>query len=257
MLDRENVVRQELFADQLRVGLDCAVGVGGDDVPGQRVVPVQPAQQRREPGDLAGFRAGHMPGQHGPGAVGGGGQQVRDEAVRPGRAAHGLAVHRDSGQPSRPGQGKHGRARARAAGQARPGAARQRLRAQRREDPHHRLRMRRHPHPQRVLPGPGRGQHLLRRRVHPRGHVLHRGVPAQHRPGAQRQHRRQRVPDPARVPRITHRREALQQVPARRRRQRRGPAGKLPRGLRRQGFRSGGGHGHGRLDGQRDLRQGK
>ena len=40
-LDREDVVREELPADELGVGLDGVPCVGGDDVPGQRVVLVQ------------------------------------------------------------------------------------------------------------------------------------------------------------------------------------------------------------------------
>ena len=64
-----------------------------------------------------------------------------------------------------------------ATGQVRPGMARQRLCAQPGEDPHHRLRVRRHAHPEGVPPGPARGQHLLRRGVHPRGHILDRRVP--------------------------------------------------------------------------------
>jgi hypothetical protein len=170
-------------------------GVGDDDVPGQEVVLVQLPQQRRELGDLAGFRADEPLGEHGPGAVGDGGQQVRDEAVVPGRAADRLAVHRDRGQPARPGHGKGHGAGVRAAGQVRPGMMRDALRAQRGEQPHHGLRVRRHPRAQRVPPGPGRGQHLLRGGVHPRGHVLDRGVPAQHRRRAQRQHAGKGVPD--------------------------------------------------------------
>ena len=82
LLDGENIVRQEFLADERRVGADGVPGVGGDDVPGQRVVPVQFPQQRRELRDLVGLRADQPLGQHAPGAVGGGGQQVRDEAVR-------------------------------------------------------------------------------------------------------------------------------------------------------------------------------
>ena len=125
---------------------------------------------------------------------------------------------------------------------------RERLRAEPRQDPHHRVRVRRHPYPQRVAAGPGRGQDVLRRAVHPGGHVLDRRVPAQHCRGAQRQHARQAVPDPARIPRIQHRREAFQQVPARRRSQRGSTADQLC-----QGILSGGRHGHARLDGQRGL----
>ena len=187
-------------------------------------------------------------GEHGPGAVRNGGQQVRDEPVFPGRAAHRLPVDRDGGQPARTGQRERDRAGARAGGQVRPGVMRQRLRAQSGEDPHHGVRVRRHADPQGVPAGPGRGQHLLRRGVHPGGHVLHRRVPAQHRRRAQRQHARQGMPDPARVPRIRDRREALQQVPADAARQRSGARGQLL-----QGFPSGSGHGHARLGGQRGL----
>ena len=142
--------------------------------PASGIVLVQLPQQRRELRDLVGLRADQPLGEHDPGAVGDGGQQVRDEAVVPGRAADRLAVHRDRGQPARPGHGKGHRAGVRAAGQVRPGMMRDALRAQRREDPHHGVRVRRHPRAQRVPPGPGRGQHLLRGGVHPRGHVLDR-----------------------------------------------------------------------------------
>jgi hypothetical protein len=60
------------------VGGDGVLGAGGDDVPGQRVVAVQFCQQRREFGDLVGLGADRPLGQHEAGAVGGGGQQVRD-----------------------------------------------------------------------------------------------------------------------------------------------------------------------------------
>jgi len=40
-LDREHVVRLQFLADQPRVSLDGVPGVGGDDVPGQRIVPFQ------------------------------------------------------------------------------------------------------------------------------------------------------------------------------------------------------------------------
>ena len=166
----------------------------------------------------------------------------------PGRAADRLAVHRDRGQPPRPCQGKRDRARVRAAGQVRPGMMRDALRAQRSEDPHHGLRVRRQPRTQRVPPRPGRCQDLLRGGVHPRGHVLDRGVPAQHRRRAQRQHAGKGMPDPARVPRVRDRGEAFQQVPAGRCGQRGGAGGQLA-----QASGGGCGHGHAKLNGQRGL----
>ena len=245
-------MRQELFADERGVGADGMPGVGSDDVPGQAVVPVQVAQQRRELRDFVRLGADEPLGQHDPGAVRDGGQQVRDEAVRAGRSADRLAVHRDGGQPAWPGQGERGRAGVCAAGQVRPGMVGDALRAQRGQQPDHGVRVRRRPRAQRVLPGPRRGQHLLRCRMHPRGHVLHRGVPAQHCRQAQGQHRRQRVPLPAPVPRVRHRREALQQVPVRRCRQRSGPGSQLA-----QRFLSGSGHRHAKLSRQRGLPAGK
>lgn len=239
---------EELLADEPGVRLDGVAGVGGDDVPGQQVVLVQAAQQRRELRHLVRLRPDEPFGEHGPGAVDGGGQQVRDEPVRAGRAAHRLAVHCDRGQPARPGQGERDRTGVRAARQVRPGMAGQCLRAQRGEDAHHGVRVRRHERPRRVPAGAGRGQDLLRRGVHPRGHVLRLRVPAQHRRRAQGQHARQRVPDPARVARIRDRREALQQVPARRRVQRGGTGGQLA-----EGFPGSGRHRHARLNGQRGL----
>ena len=78
--------------------------------------------------------------------------------------------------------------------------------------------------------GPGRGQHLLRRRV---THavtssisVFPHSTAAAH--SASTQGRECRTP---RVPRIGHRREALQQVPAGRGPQRLGTAGQLAQGL--------------------------
>ena len=56
-LDGEHVVRQEFLADEPGVGPDGVAGVGGDDVPGQAVVLVQAAQQRRELRDLVRLRA--------------------------------------------------------------------------------------------------------------------------------------------------------------------------------------------------------
>jgi hypothetical protein len=250
-------VREELAADDPGVGFDGVAGVGGDDVPGQRIVLVQVTQQRREPGDLVRLGADEVLGQHGPGAVRGGGQQVRDQAVVPGRAAHGLAVDRDRGQRARAGQRERDGAGARAGGQVRAGLPGQGLRAERGQHPDDGVRVRRDEDPQRVPPGPGGGQHLPRGGMHPGGRVLQPGAPRQHRGRAQGQHARHRVPDPARAARIGDRGEALQQAPARRRPQRGGAGGKLAQGPSREGFRGGGGRGHARLDGQRDPRQGK
>ena len=146
-------MREQFSADQLRVGADGVAGVGGDDVAGQRVVPVQREQQRRELRHLVRLRAGQPSGEHDAGAVGDGGQQVRDQAVLAGRAAHGLAVDRDGRQPSRSRDGAGDRAGQRAQGQVRPCVMRERLRAQAGEDPYHRVRVRRHADPQRIPAG--------------------------------------------------------------------------------------------------------
>ena len=51
LLDGEHVVREELLADERGVGADGVPGVGGDDVPGQRVVAGSaPAAAARTPG---------------------------------------------------------------------------------------------------------------------------------------------------------------------------------------------------------------
>jgi len=70
----------------------------------------------------------------------------------------------------RPGDGRCRRAGQRAQGQAGAGVVRERRRAQLREDPHHRVRVRRRPCPQRVPAGacrsqdfPGNGGHLRAR----------------------------------------------------------------------------------------------
>ena len=65
------------------------------------VVLAELPQQRRELGHLTGLRPGQPLGDHRAGIVGGGGQQVRDQPVRPGGAADRLAVHRDARQPVR------------------------------------------------------------------------------------------------------------------------------------------------------------
>jgi len=223
-----------------------------DDVPGQQDTPVQRAQQRRELWHLIGFRADQGLGDHRRGLVGGGGQQVRDQPVRPRGAADRLAVHRQRRQPprarcregDRPGRG--------AAGQELPGVISQGLRADRGEDPHDGVRVRRHARPQRAAPAAQRGQHVLPGRADPGRDVFQRAAPAQRRRRGHRQDRRQGVPYPARVPRIRYRREASQQVPAAGGMQAGGPGSQLIQGVSRSG-----GHGHGRLDGQRDLRPGR
>lgn len=117
------------------------------------------------------------------------------------------------------------------------------------QDPDHGLRVRRHVDARRVAAGADSGQYLRRRVVHPGGHVLDGGIPAQHRRRAQGQHRRQGMPDPVRVPRVRDGREAVQQVPARCRGQRGGTGDQLP-----EGFFRGRRHGHATLNRQRGSR---
>jgi hypothetical protein len=122
-LDREHVVRQQLLADQRRVGLDGVPGIGGDDVPGQRVVPVQVPEQRREPRHLVGLGPDQPPGEHDRGAVGNRSRQIGDHAILAGHAAYRLAVHGQRGQPARRGQGMSpGRAARAGRGRRRPRA---------------------------------------------------------------------------------------------------------------------------------------
>ena len=98
------------------------------------------------------------------------------------RAAHRLAVHRDRGQPARPGHRKGDRAGVRAAGQVRPGMISQRPARRARSNTRTTVSgcgATRTPSASRLAPAAASTS--CRRGVHPRGHVLQLRVPAQHR----------------------------------------------------------------------------
>ena len=180
-----------------------------------------------------------------------GGQQVRHQPAGPGGAAHRLAVHRDAGQPARPGDREDRRPGPRPGRQVRPGMVSELLRAHSGEHPHDGVRVRRHADPQRAAAAP-RAASTCWRGAHPGGHVLQRAVPAQHRRRAQRQHRGQRC----RIPRGsrgsgTAAKHSSRFPPdaARRRRHAR----------RARPWPGSGAHGrgHARLDGQRGLPAGR
>ena len=205
-------------------------------------------RQRRELGHLAGLGAGEPLGDHRAFPVGGGGQQVRDQAVGACGAADRLAVHGDRRQLRRGGDGEGRRRGQGAAGQAGARVIGQLPDAQIGEDPHDRVRVRRRESPQCAAAAPQRGQDLRAGGTHPRGDVLQGTASAQHRRRAHRQDARQGRPDPAPVTRIGDQREARQQIAAAGGAQPGGAGGQLiQRGIsgRRRHC------GHGRLDRQR------
>jgi len=116
-------------------------------------------------------------GDHGGLAMGGRGEQVRDEAVRADRAPDRLAVDGDRGQPPRPGDGEGHRPGQGAAGQVSARMAGEPLRAEAGEDPGDRVRVRGRDDSEGVAAAPERGQHVLAGATHPRGDVIQGAEP--------------------------------------------------------------------------------